>query len=107
MCRAGRARWRSIWSGINAPRRGRQATAAPLFQDNSAFLHDLIDWYHEQGQPEEEITALKQMREDQRLVLSSPPKAEPKIYFEELQEIDQSDVPSETEGLVWYLMEDG
>lgn len=36
------------------------ATAAPLFQDNSAFLHDLIDWYHEQGQPEEEITALKQ-----------------------------------------------
>jgi len=23
-------------------------------------LRDLIDWYHEQGQPEEEITALKQ-----------------------------------------------
>ena len=36
------------------------AIAAPLFQDNSAFLRDLIDWYHEQGQPEEEITALKQ-----------------------------------------------
>ncbi|WP_459523926.1 tetratricopeptide repeat protein [Leuconostoc lactis] len=35
-------------------------TAAPLFQDNSAFLRDLVDWYHEQGQPEAEIKALKQ-----------------------------------------------
>lgn len=35
-------------------------TAAPLFQDNSAFLRDLVDWYHEQGQPETEIKALKQ-----------------------------------------------
>lgn len=36
------------------------ANAAPLFQENSAFLQDLIDWYHEQGQLEAEITALKQ-----------------------------------------------
>lgn len=36
------------------------ANAAPLFQENSTFLRDLIDWYHEQGQPTEEIEALKQ-----------------------------------------------
>ncbi len=36
------------------------ANAAPLFQENSAFLQDLIDWYHEQGQLEAEITAVKQ-----------------------------------------------
>lgn len=55
---------------------------------------------------EAEIIALESMREDPRLLLVSPPKFEPKIYFEEFQEVDRSDVPSEDEGFVWYLMEE-
>lgn len=55
---------------------------------------------------EAEVIALEQMRDDQRLVLSSPPTAEPKIYFEEFEEIDRSEVPSEKDGFVWYLMEE-
>ncbi len=55
---------------------------------------------------EAEAIALEQMRDDQRLVLLSPPKDEPKIYFEEIEEIDRSEVPSETDGFVWYLMEE-
>ncbi|WP_099045004.1 tetratricopeptide repeat protein [Leuconostoc citreum] len=33
--------------------------ATPLFQENSDFMLDLINWYHEQGQPEAEIEALQ------------------------------------------------
>ncbi len=34
--------------------------ASPLYNDDVAFLHDLIDWYHEQGMREQELATMKQ-----------------------------------------------
>ncbi|WAM39352.1 tetratricopeptide repeat protein [Leuconostoc pseudomesenteroides] len=34
--------------------------AAPFYDDDVAFLHDLVDWYHEQGMREQELVTMKQ-----------------------------------------------
>ncbi|MDI6666205.1 tetratricopeptide repeat protein [Leuconostoc falkenbergense] len=34
--------------------------ASPLYNDDVAFLHDLVDWYHEQGMREQELATMKQ-----------------------------------------------
>lgn len=34
--------------------------ASPLYNDDVAFLHDLVDWYHEQGMREQELVTMKQ-----------------------------------------------
>ena len=34
--------------------------ASPLYNDDVAFLHDLVYWYHEQGMREQELATMKQ-----------------------------------------------
>lgn len=53
-----------------------------------------------------EKAALDDLRSDPRLKLSKPPLSEPKVFFEEFEEIQKSLIPAEEEGFVWYLMED-